>query len=90
MQRAIGFGEKDTIRHYLFVFTVEIDLEKVQKEWHQSSGQIQIKNIATHYGIYNHLFGRAYFLPRIHLNVKVSAAVFSLSLIVSILIHSDG
>lgn len=49
---------------------LEIDVEQVQKEWIETNGQVQIKSIAQHYGIYQHLFGRAHFLPRIPLNIK--------------------
>lgn len=47
-------------------------MDLAQKEWIETNGQTQIKNIAQHYGIYEHLFGRAHFLPRIPLNIKVS------------------
>lgn len=54
-------------------FLVEVDLDDVRKEWVSSTGQLHIKNIAEHYGVYEHLFGYAYFYPRIPLNIKVSS-----------------
>lgn len=48
-----------------------IDTEKVRLDWQTSAGQFQIKNIATQHGIYEHLFGYAYFLPRVPIDIKV-------------------
>lgn len=43
----------------------------MKKDWLEAEGQFQVKKIAEHYGIYEHLFGFAYFLPRITLDIKV-------------------
>lgn len=56
---------------YLIFILVAIDLEKVDEDWTKSSGPYQIKDIANHYGIYEHLFGDAYFIPRVFLTIKV-------------------
>lgn len=53
----------------LFFLLVEINLEDAKKEWMKTSGQYQIKTIADHYGIYEHLFNDAYFVPRIPLKI---------------------
>lgn len=44
----------------------------MKEEWLKTNGQNHIKTIATHYGIYEHLFGYAYFTPRVVLNIQVS------------------
>lgn len=54
------------------IFVVEISLEEVKRDWLQTSGQYHIRDIAQHYGVYQHLFGDAYFVPRVPLDVKVS------------------
>ena len=50
---------------------MEINLEAVRKDWLQTSGPFHQKVIAEHYGIFQHLFGDAYFIPRIPLNISV-------------------
>lgn len=53
-----------------FVYViVKIDLETCEQEWLRSYGPQHIKKIADHYGVYEHLFGDAYFYPRVVLNV---------------------
>lgn len=59
-------------------FLVTIDLDQVRSDWQKSDGQYHIKAIATHHGIYEHLFGYAYFLPRVPLDIKVSTCFKSL------------
>lgn len=56
----------------LIVSIVIVDADKIKEEWLENEGQFQIKKIASHYGIYEHLFGYAYFLPRINLDIKVN------------------
>lgn len=53
------------------LFLVNVNDEQVKKDWLESEGQFQVRKIAEHYGIYEHLFGFAYFLPRITLDIKV-------------------
>lgn len=48
---------------------MKINLKETKEEWLKTSGQYQIKTIADHYGIYEHLFGEAYFVPRIPLQI---------------------
>lgn len=50
---------------------MNVDVDRVKQDWLESEGQFQVKNIASHYGIYEHLFGYAYFIPRITLDIKV-------------------
>ncbi|XP_053947609.1 39S ribosomal protein L38, mitochondrial [Anastrepha ludens] len=47
-----------------------IDLDAVQSEYRATTGQYDLRVIADHYGIFDDLFGLAYFVPRIALNVQ--------------------
>ncbi|XP_069689575.1 large ribosomal subunit protein mL38 [Periplaneta americana] len=49
---------------------LEIPLSEVKEEWLKTAGPFEIKRVAEHYGIFNDLFGDAYFVPRVMLNVK--------------------
>ena len=42
----------------------------VRKEWLKTCGPYHLKTIAEHYNIYDDLFGEAYFVPRIPLDIK--------------------
>ncbi|VEN48228.1 unnamed protein product [Callosobruchus maculatus] len=46
-----------------------IDLEEVRQVSATTSAPNYIKNIADHYGVFEHLFGDAYFYPRVSLNI---------------------
>ncbi|XP_057651667.1 39S ribosomal protein L38, mitochondrial [Diorhabda carinulata] len=46
-----------------------INLEETHKEWLKTAGPQQIKQIGDHYGVFEHLFGDAYFYPRVPLNI---------------------
>lgn len=61
-----SYNESYVIKYY---FAVKIDLEACQKEWLTTVGPQHIKKIADHFGIYEHLFGDAYFYPRVPLNI---------------------
>lgn len=55
---------------YLINFVlVIIDLNEAKKDWLQTAGPYQIKKIADHYGVFEHLFGDAYFTPHTALNI---------------------
>jgi large subunit ribosomal protein L38 len=43
----------------------------MQTDWIKTVGPHQICKIAQHYGIYQHLFGDAFFKPRVNLDIKV-------------------
>ncbi|XP_070165402.1 large ribosomal subunit protein mL38 [Polyergus mexicanus] len=47
-----------------------IDLQKARQVWLQTDGPFHIHRIAEHYGIYKHLYGDAYFMPIIPLNIS--------------------
>lgn len=51
------------------MFLVLIDLDRMKEEWDKTTGPYHIKKIADHYGIFEHLFGDAYFYPRVPLNI---------------------
>lgn len=44
-------------------------MDEVSDEWAKSEGPAHLKRIADHYGIYEHLFGDAYFYPVTPLNI---------------------
>lgn len=44
--------------------------------WARNVGQYQIKTIADHYGVYEHLFGDAYFVPRVPLNIVFNSGSY--------------
>ncbi|KAL7745327.1 hypothetical protein ACLKA6_015347 [Drosophila palustris] len=47
-----------------------IDLDKVQDAYVKSTGQHDLRLMADHYGIFEHLFGSAYFVPRVPLSIR--------------------
>ncbi|EAA06842.4 AGAP000652-PA [Anopheles gambiae str. PEST] len=52
---------------------LKIDLEQVRADWVKTSGPFHIKRIAEHYGVFEHLFGAAYFVPRVALDIQYQA-----------------
>lgn len=52
------------------LFIVLIDLDQMRKDWWISTAPSQIKTIADHYGVYDDLFGDAYFHPILPLDIK--------------------
>lgn len=52
---------------------MKIDLEQVRADWVKTSGPFHIKRIAEHYGVFEHLFGAAYFVPRVALDIQYQA-----------------
>lgn len=42
----------------------------MKRDWLTTSGQFHIRDVAHHYGVYQHLFGDAYFVPRVPLDIK--------------------
>lgn len=57
--------------------TLNVDIEKVFEDWSATVGSQQIKTIADHYGIYQDLYGDAYFYPRVPLNVQFKSEINS-------------
>lgn len=47
-----------------------IDLQKVRQDWLQMDGPFHIHRIAEHYDIYKHLYGDAYFMPIVPLDIS--------------------
>lgn len=61
-----------THTHYCvmsFNFTVQVPLKEVKEEWLRTAGPLHIRRVAEHYGVYDDLFGDAYFTPRVKLDV---------------------
>lgn len=54
-------------------YTVLVNLDEVKTDWSTSNGQYHIRDVANHYGVFEHLYGKyAYFSPRIPLSIKVN------------------
>ncbi|XP_055910180.1 39S ribosomal protein L38, mitochondrial [Eupeodes corollae] len=51
-----------------------IDLDKVYNEYKNTTGQHDLRRIADHYNIFKDLFGDAYFVPRVALDIKYEAS----------------
>ncbi|KAH8280781.1 hypothetical protein KR054_012380 [Drosophila jambulina] len=47
-----------------------IDLEKVQEVYVRTTGHHDLRLMADHYGIFEHLYGSAYFVPRVPLSIN--------------------
>ncbi|CAB3372245.1 Hypothetical predicted protein [Cloeon dipterum] len=48
---------------------LEIPMDEVRQDWLKEKGTQHVKEIAEHYGVFQHLFGDAYFFPRVPLDV---------------------
>uniref|UniRef100_A0AAG5DUV0 Large ribosomal subunit protein mL38 n=2 Tax=Anopheles atroparvus TaxID=41427 RepID=A0AAG5DUV0_ANOAO len=46
-----------------------VDLNQVREDWMKTSGPFHIKRVAEHYGVFNDLYGSAYFVPRVELKI---------------------
>lgn len=49
-----------------------INLDETKRDHLKTEGSEHLKKIADHYGVFEHLFGDAYFLPRVPLNIFYS------------------
>jgi len=47
-----------------------LDLEKVRDNWLQINGPLHIQKVAEYYGIYNDLYGDAYFAPLVPIEIR--------------------
>ncbi|EDV30062.1 uncharacterized protein Dana_GF15958 [Drosophila ananassae] len=47
-----------------------IDLDKVQQIYVKTTGQHDLRLLADHYGVFEHLYGSAYFVPRVPLTIN--------------------
>lgn len=50
-------------------FELKIDLDETKKDWLQTCGPNQKKQVADHYAIFEHLYGEGYFIPYLNLEV---------------------
>ncbi|KAJ2950030.1 hypothetical protein O0L34_g11368 [Tuta absoluta] len=48
---------------------LQVDVAEVRKEWTNTLAPFHKRQIAEHYGIYEHLYGEGYFIP--HLNLEI-------------------
>ncbi|XP_023936620.2 39S ribosomal protein L38, mitochondrial [Bicyclus anynana] len=48
---------------------LEIDLIQSKKDWLATLGPLHKKQIADHYGIYEHLYGEGFFIPHLNLDI---------------------
>ncbi|XP_050423328.1 39S ribosomal protein L38, mitochondrial [Adelges cooleyi] len=46
-----------------------VSLEDITNEWSKTNAPLHIKKVAEHYGVFEHLFGDAYFMPYIQLDI---------------------
>uniref|UniRef100_A0A1L8DS88 Large ribosomal subunit protein mL38 n=1 Tax=Nyssomyia neivai TaxID=330878 RepID=A0A1L8DS88_9DIPT len=53
---------------------LEVNLEDVHGEWMKTTGPSDIKGLAEYYNIYKDLFGSAYFVPRVNLEILYPAS----------------
>jgi large subunit ribosomal protein L38 len=53
----------------IFIVTVQVPLKEVKEEWLKTAGPFHIRRVAEYYGVYDDLFGDAYFTPHVMLNV---------------------
>lgn len=67
----VSQSQDQIIIYCVTLFPVNVDDDRVKADWLEAEGQFQVKRIADHYGIYEHLFGYAFFIPRITLDIKV-------------------
>jgi large subunit ribosomal protein L38 len=54
---------------FSFNFTVQVPLKEVKEEWLKTAGPLHIRRVAEHYGVYDDLFGDAFFTPRVKLDI---------------------
>ena len=48
----------------------KIPLEEIRNEWLETSSPFDIRRISEHFNIFQDLYGEAYFVPRVPLNIK--------------------
>jgi len=47
-----------------------VALDEISNDWSKTNAPLHIKKLAEYYGIYEHLFGDAYFTPYIQLDIS--------------------
>lgn len=53
----------------MYVFLVPVSLEEISNEWSKTNAPLHVKKLAEYYGIYEHLFGDAFFTPYIQMDI---------------------
>ena len=46
-----------------------IPVDQIKQEWFKTSGPFHLKRVAEHFNVFDDLFGEAYFVPRIPLQI---------------------
>lgn len=49
---------------------LSIDLQELRQDWLKTEGPFHIRRIAEHYDVYKHLYGDAYFMPIVPLDIN--------------------
>lgn len=45
-------------------------MDEISNDWSKTNAALHIKKIAEYYGIFEHLFGDAYFTPHIQIDIS--------------------
>ncbi len=56
------------------IVLVDLSLDDSYDEWQRTSGPKFVKRIAEHYGVFEHLFGDAYFYPVTPLRISFKSS----------------
>lgn len=70
VEHVIELRRNKTLQKEAMKGKIKIDLDQVQAAWESGSGPHHLRILAQHYGIFTHLFGNAYFVPQVILNIS--------------------
>lgn len=54
---------------------MRVDIDQLEKDWHDTGGPYHLQNTAEHFKVFEHLFGAAYFVPRVPLNIRFGGSI---------------
>jgi len=49
---------------------VPVSMDEISNDWLKTNAPLHIKKIAEYYGVFEHLFGDAYFTPYIQMDIN--------------------
>jgi len=52
------------------LYLVPVSLDEISNDWSKTNAPLHIKKVAEYYGIFEHLFGDAYFTPYIQMDIN--------------------
>jgi len=52
------------------LYLVPVSLDEIFNDWSKTNAPLHIKKLAEYYGIFEHLFGDAYFTPYIQMDIN--------------------